>query len=71
MDILIFYDANKISYGIKKMKNDKLQTKNVFSEKIVKNFPKKAFFGLFRPFRPQIAINCADINGKQWKTIYK
>ena len=35
MDILIFYDANKISYGIKKMKNDKLLTKNVFSEKIV------------------------------------
>ena len=45
--------------------------KMCFQRKLFKKNPKKAFFGLFRHFRPQIAINCADINGKQWKTIYK
>ena len=35
----MFYDANKISYGTKKIKNDKLLAKNVFSETIVRKGP--------------------------------
>ena len=36
---MIFYDADKISYGIKKIKkNNKLLAKDMFSEKIVKTF---------------------------------